>query len=106
MKQFCNPLDLDEEYGVDAAKLTMLAKKIEAFAKATPKPRARINAGSAATKALKKNLRQISTLLRERVDRLMTRFKVSHPEFYNEYKSARRIVKPAVTPEKEEKKAA
>jgi hypothetical protein len=101
-------LDLDEEYGVDAAKLTMLAKKIEAFAKATPKPRARINAGSAATKALKKNLRQISTLLRERVDRLMTRFEVSHPEFYNEYKAARRIVQPGVTPEEtaEEKKAA
>lgn len=99
-------LDLDEEYGVDAAKLSALAKKIEAFAKATPKPRARINAGSAATKALKKNLKQVSTLLRERVDRLMTRFKVSHPDFYAEYKAARRIVKPGVTPEKEEKKAA
>lgn len=103
--EVADDLDLEEEYGVDAAKLTALAKKIEAFAKATPKPRARINAGSAATKALKKNLKQISALLRERVDRLMTRFKTSHPDFYAEYKAARRIVNPATKPEEKEKAA-
>lgn len=101
-------LDLEEEYSVDEAKLAELDKKIKAFAKARPKPRQRINAGSAATMQLKKNLKQVSALLRERVDRLMTRFKVSHPEFYNEYKAARRVVQPGATPKEksEEKKAA
>jgi hypothetical protein len=53
-------------------------------------------------------VRSQPAVVRERVDRLMTRFEVSHPEFYNEYKAARRIVKPSVTPEEttEEKKAA
>lgn len=101
--------DIGVDYGVTAAKLTDLEKKTAAFTKAHPKPRARINVGSTATKQLKKNFKQLTVLLRQRIDRLMTRFSVSHPDFYNEYKAARRIVQPATNPaekKKDEKKAA
>lgn len=84
-----------EDYGVTQAKLNALSKKIEAFRKAHPAPRQRVNASSAATKQLSELFPQLAALLRNRVDRLIVQFKGSAPEFFNEYQSARVIVHPA-----------
>jgi hypothetical protein len=39
--------------------------------------------------------RQVRTILTRRIDRLVVQFKTSGPEFYNEYKVARKIVNPS-----------
>ena len=88
-------LDSLADYGVTQARLNALDKKIEAFRKAHPTPRLRVNASSAATKQLSKLFPQLAALLRNRVDRLLVQFKESAPEFFNEYRSARVTVRAA-----------
>ena len=83
------------DYGVTQAKLNAFSKKIEAFRKAHPAPRQRVNAGSSATKQLAKLFKELSELLRNRADRLLVQFRESAPEFYNEYKSARTVLNPS-----------
>lgn len=83
------------DYGVTQAKLNVLGKKIEAFRKARPAPRQRVNASSAATKQLAGLFQELSELLRYRADRLLVQFRETAPEFYNEYQSARTVVNPA-----------
>ncbi len=82
------------DYGVTQAKLNVLSKKIEAFRKAHPAPRQRVNAGRAATKQLADLFTDLSALLRNRADRLVVQFRESAPEFYNEYQAARTVVNP------------
>ena len=82
------------DYGVTQAKLNALSKKIEAFRKAHPAPRQRVNAGRAATRQLSELFADLSALLRNRADRLLVQFRESAPEFYNEYQSARTLVNP------------
>jgi hypothetical protein len=78
--------------GITAAKLTALKKKIEAFEAVQPKPRNRVNKGSAATQALEGLFRETSTLLRKRLDKLVLQFAETAPAFVNEYESARVVV--------------
>lgn len=83
------------DYGVTQAKLNAFSKKIEAFRRAHPAPRQRVNSSSAATVQLSQLFPQLTELLRNRVDRLLVQFRESAPEFYNEYQSARTVVNPA-----------
>jgi hypothetical protein len=85
---------------ITAEKITSLKTQTEDYKKSYTKPRQAIAAGKGATKRLPIVLRQTSTLLRKRLDPLMVQFKESEPEFYAKYKAARRIVKPAVNPNK------
>jgi hypothetical protein len=78
--------------GVTAAKLTAFKKKIEAFETVQPKPRNRVNKGSAATRTLEGLFRDAGTVLRKRMDKLVTQFAESSPEFVKEYESARVVV--------------
>ena len=78
--------------GITAAKLTALKKKIEAFELVQPKPRNRVNKGSAATQALEELFRETGTLLRKRLDKLVLQFAETAPAFVNEYESARVVV--------------
>ena len=80
------------DFGITAAKLTALKKKIEAFESVQPKPRNRVNKGSAATRALEVLFRDAGTVLRKRLDKLVTQFKDSAPGFVEEYGSARTVV--------------
>jgi hypothetical protein len=94
-----------DDYGVTQAKLDALARKIEAFRKAHPAPRQRVNASSAATTQLARLFPKLTALLRDRVDRLMVQFKTTSPDFFNEYQSARVIVDPATGNAAESKNA-
>ena len=83
------------DFGVTQAKLNAFSKKIEAFRKAHPAPRQRVNSSSSATKQLAEQFAELNVLLRKRADRLLVQFRESAPEFYNEYQSARTVVSPA-----------
>lgn len=63
------------DFGITATKLTTLKKKIEAFESVQPKPRNRVNKGSAATRALEILFRDASTVLRKRLDKLVRSLK-------------------------------
>lgn len=94
------------DHGVTQAKLNAFSKKIEAFRKAHPAPRQRVNSSSSATKQLAELFAELNVLLRKRADRLLVQFRESAPEFYNEYHSARTVVNPATGSPASEKSAA
>ncbi len=93
------------DFGVTQAKLNAFSKKIEAFRKAHPAPRQRVNSSSSATKQLAEQFAELNVLLRKRADRLLVQFRESAPEFYNEYQSARTVVNPATGASAAEKSA-
>ena len=93
------------DHGVTQAKLNAFSKKIEAFRKAHRAPRQRVNSSSSATKQLAGLFTGLNVLLRKRADRLLVQFKESAPEFYNEYQSARTVVRPATGASAAEKSA-
>ena len=77
---------------ITLAKLTALGKKTDAFEKVLSKPSQGVAKKAAANKALPRLLKQGQNILSRRIDRLMVQFKTSAPDFYAEYKSARKIV--------------
>ena len=90
---------------ITAEKIASLKTQTDDYKKSYTKPRQAIATGKAATKQLPVVLRQTNSLLRKQLDPLMVQFKDSAPEFYAKYKAARRIVKPAVNPARQKKKA-
>ena len=72
------------EFKVTAAKLKSLSTK----------PREATAERKAATKSIPVVLRQATRLLGQWLDPLLVPFKASKPEFYAQYKAARRIMKP------------
>ena len=82
------------DYNITQAKLTALTKKIEAYEKVCAKPRQNLAKTAAANAALPRLLKQGQNILTRRMDRLMVQFRTSAPEFYAEYKTARKIVNP------------
>jgi hypothetical protein len=80
------------DYGVNAVKANTLKKKIDAFQAAQPKPRQGRATTSAATKMLVSLFAQADELLKKRLDGLAVQFQEAQPNFYNSYRTARRIV--------------
>jgi hypothetical protein len=80
------------EYNITQAKLTALGKKLEAFQKAAPKPRQDVARRGASNKALPVLFRRARGILVNRIDRLMVQFKTTAPDFYHEYRMARKLV--------------
>lgn len=91
---------------ITAGKIASLKTQTDDYKKSYTKPRQAIATGKAATKQFPVVLRQASNILRKELDPLMVQFKETAPEFYARYKAARRIVKPAVNPDKKKKKSA
>jgi hypothetical protein len=56
------------------------------------KPRQGVAKQAAANKAMARLLKQGRTILTRRIDRLMVQFRTTAPEFYAEYRTARKIV--------------
>ena len=80
------------DYGITAAKLTALKKKIDAFETSLSKPRQQVATSSAATVELAEKFSEADTVLNKCLDKLVYQFKDSAPDFFNEYQSARSIV--------------
>lgn len=95
-----------DDYGYAASDVTAIGKAVEAYAKSCPKPRQGVASRSASNKEVKKLVRKGRRIVTSRIDRLMLQVRKTNPEFYNAYKTARKVVNPATTPREEEKKAA
>lgn len=80
------------DYGITAAKLTALKKKIDAFETSISKPRQQVAESSAATVSLAEQFNEADEVLKKCLDKLVYQFKVSAPDFFNEYQTARSIV--------------
>ena len=85
-------LDNLGDYSITQAKFTALGKKTTAYEKTCPKPRQNVATKSAATKALPGLFEKARKILNTRIDKLMVPFKTSAPDFFNEYRTARKIV--------------
>src|SRR5436190_11200776 len=88
-------LDSLSDYNITQAKLTALTKKIAAFEKQVPKPHQGVAKKAAANIAARRFLKKGRELLNGRMDKLMVQFRETQPDFYAEYKSARKIVNSA-----------
>lgn len=80
------------KYGVTAAKLTALKKKIDAFDKLKVAPRDGVITRRAAGDLQEQLVRSAVAILRNKLDRLVVQFKEANPTFYEEYYAARVIV--------------
>ena len=93
------------EFKVTSAKLKALKQKTDDYKKLSTTPRQAASKRKSATRRIPVVLRQASRLLRKRLDPLMVPFKATEPEFYAQYKAARRIVQPASADNAKAKKA-
>jgi hypothetical protein len=84
-------------YGVTTAKLNAFRKTLESYQVLVGKPREVGATASAATVRLGQLKKQLNTLLRQRLDKLIVQFKESHPEFYVEYSEARWLIRTSRT---------
>ncbi len=80
------------DYGVTAADVAELTAKTEAFSAVTTAPRRAINGRAGETATLPEAILAVRLLLRNRLDKLVTKFRKTHPEFVAGYESARVIV--------------
>jgi hypothetical protein len=80
------------DYKITQAKLTALTKKTSAYEGLVSKPRLGVAKKAAANQAVPRLLKQGRNILTRRVDKLMVQFRESAPEFFAEYKTARKIV--------------
>lgn len=80
------------KYGITAAKLTALKKKIDAYDKLKVAPRESVITKRAAGELQDQLVRSTATILRDKLDLLVIQFKEANPTFYEEYYAARVIV--------------
>lgn len=79
-------------YGVVAADLTALETLIDAYEAVISAPRTAITVRKGATEAIETLIKEGTTILTNRMDKLMSEFKDSNPDFYQEYFDARIVV--------------
>jgi hypothetical protein len=84
-------------YGVTTAKLNAFKKTLESYQVLVGKPREIGATASAATVRLGQLKKQVTTLFKQRLDKLIVQFKESHPEFYGEYFEARWLIRTSRT---------
>ena len=80
------------DYGIVQADVTALTAFTTQFHGAKTAPRAAVVDRASQTATLPDKIAGVTSLLRNRLDKLMTKFKKSNPEFYAGYLSARVIV--------------
>lgn len=80
------------DYGIAEADVTNLTNLKNQFHTAKTAPRTVVADRSGQTTTLPDKIAAVTSILRNRLDKLMTRFKKSNPEFYAGYVAARVIV--------------
>lgn len=91
-----------DDYGVTPEILEKQQKEIDDFVEILAKPRTAINKRATATAYLKELFKQADNLLKHQLDKLMITYRIREPEFYNNYRYARRIVDTGSRSKKEE----
>lgn len=88
-------------YGLVAADLTALQTLIDDYEAVISAPRTAITVRKGSTEAIEALIKEGTLILTNRLDKLMSEFKDSAPDFYQEYFDARVVVNTGVvTPEK------
>jgi len=85
-------IDALPDYGINQENLNEFHGLIEAYASCLENPRQAVTNKARATKKLKEQFSLADTILKDRLDRLVNRYKESHPDFWNQYKFARKIL--------------
>ena len=80
------------DYAVTAADVTALSGLVTQFHTVKTAPRTAIAGRAGETSTLPDTISDTTSLLRNRLDKLMTKFKKTSPEFYAGYQSARVVV--------------
>jgi hypothetical protein len=80
------------DYGVTAAKVTALTNAINAFADMKTAPREAAAGKKGKTGTLAEMIRTTRSLFRNQIDKMMTPFRKTNPDFYGGYFAARVIV--------------
>ncbi len=89
-------------YGVTDEMLELLLTLHQQFLVAMPETREKLTLSSTATKNINTLITEISELQRTKLDRLIAGFADTNPDFYQQYKNARKIVDRGVRHEPEE----
>jgi hypothetical protein len=79
-------------YGVPAAQLNNLGALVNQYQQSLPNHRVTVSERKAATEKIKKLATEAMLVTTKQTDRLMVKFKTSHPDFYAAYLNARKIV--------------
>lgn len=85
------------DYGVTPAEVTALSDAITAFSGMKSSPRTAKAAKSGATQSIASLVQAARSLFRTQLDKMMTPFRKTNPEFYTGYFAARVIVDRAAT---------
>ena len=87
-------------YGIVAADLTVLQTAIDAYEVVISAPRVAVTVRKGATEAMEVSIKEGTAILKNRMDKLMSEYEVSNPDFHQEYFDARIVVNTGVvTPE-------
>ncbi len=78
------------DYGVTAGKLESLKRRVDTFQAALGDREGSVARRKGARKSLRAYMNETKKLLANEIDNLMAEFKMSDPQFYNEYIEARR----------------
>ena len=89
-------------YGVTDEMLELLLTLHQQFLVAMPETREKLTLSSTATKNINTLIAEISELQRTKLDRLIAGFADTNPDFYQQYKNARKIVDRGIRHEPEE----
>jgi len=93
VKEFAqNYVDQLADYGVSQEDIDELGVLTENYAAIVEDPRQAITNRVRATKELKNLMNEVKILLTDHLDRLIHQFKLSSPEFWQQYANARKIV--------------
>jgi uncharacterized protein (UPF0297 family) len=91
-----------QEYGIDETAIKALDEAITAFEQVINKPHAAISERKLHTGNLKQLFAETDSTLYDRLDKLVTLFKTSDPDFYTLYKNARNVIDTAKRSKKKE----
>jgi hypothetical protein len=80
------------DYGITTQQIDDLKNSFDRFLQMSGQPRQYRVASSVATQTLDELFKQVTELLEEKLDKVMSRFKSSHPAFYIGYNAARIVV--------------
>ncbi|GAB3865284.1 hypothetical protein GCM10028824_03910 [Hymenobacter segetis] len=83
---------LEDEYGIDKARIKELAEAIAAFNGLKTAPRQAQVDGKATRVSLRAEFAELGTLLKDRFQRLMRKYKRRDADFYNRVMDARAVV--------------
>ncbi len=89
-------------YDITAQKITDMGEEVGQYETALPGTRVNVAERKATNAKIKELAKDAMKITEEQTDRLMVKFKTTHPEFYQAYLNARKIVDYGTRYEKEE----